>query len=831
MRYLLILLAFLLVAPMTAQEGYPLPDNLPPITAANAAQVTQLAQVGSKQQPGRLAWSSDSSILAVGTSSQIRLYTADAFDQPLHIIETDGINFVLEGNILNSNSGRWDVESGELVSQTTASLRQFISPDGTVRATFTIENDEVVVSLWDTTGSQLATLPTSVNQGVEAILISADNRRVILLFEGLYDENDEYVMTSVAPILQIWDVQQQDVLMTRGYSNQYVDRVELTADGGALLVVTRSNDEGLHVELWNPQSGEAIGTWDYVSLQPRFSPDKRMVAFSGNRDIQLWNGHELVPLHYEYGYDNAGLRDAIFSPDGKTIAVITEYAGMVLLWDISAGTLSREPDTVLQGEAEFIGMVFSPDSSLLAVNAANNEVQLWDLTAKEVRATLTGISVRFSPDGVLFMTASRDSQIHVWDTISGQKQFTFPRSVAVNEDWTHIAYWEGGTVKTVEVATGKRDEIPVIPTYKGYVNVFVPSSQQVIFTANNRLEGYDLRTGAISYTIPQARWTAAISQDGRWLVVDENLAGIMLNNRKPLSIWDTTSPDTPTTSIEVYDGAAGFLFSPDGTLLARKLENMGPGPGSQEQLWDTRTGQLLATWTTGSYALNPHAFSADGTLLATGVNDALVALWDVEATLKAVPSIVNNETQSVAHGILEFFATYDKVKHIAFSPKGDILVVEISAYAVESGFSTYRLYLWPVANPLETDKLTNAVEAGAVMIENVNLRAFSPDSRLVVTQDMSAPILRLWDVETGKQYAELPDNRLAAFSPDGALLATYGEAGLALWEVAALVQGKVSPLVVLPDDIVNVSELAFNPDGTLLFVRGVSSVGVWGIAE
>ena len=41
-----VMMLLLVGIPAAAQDGYPLPENLPPITPENAAQVTELARVG-----------------------------------------------------------------------------------------------------------------------------------------------------------------------------------------------------------------------------------------------------------------------------------------------------------------------------------------------------------------------------------------------------------------------------------------------------------------------------------------------------------------------------------------------------------------------------------------------------------------------------------------------------------------------------------------------------------------------------------------------------------------------------------------------------------------
>ena len=72
----LFMIILLVNIPAAAQDGYPLPENLPPITPENAAQVTELGRVGGVL-PGDLVWSPDGTILAAGTSAGVKLYNAD----------------------------------------------------------------------------------------------------------------------------------------------------------------------------------------------------------------------------------------------------------------------------------------------------------------------------------------------------------------------------------------------------------------------------------------------------------------------------------------------------------------------------------------------------------------------------------------------------------------------------------------------------------------------------------------------------------------------------------------------------------------------------------
>ena len=70
-------------------------------------------------------------------------------------------------------------------------------------------------------------------------------------------------------------------------------------------------------------------------------------------------------------------------------------------------------------------------------------------------------------------------------------------------------------------------------------------------------------------------------------------------------------------------------FSPDGHLLASGLEDAGT------QLWDAATGERLRTlhpdatfWTEMTGPVHAVAFSPDGRLLASAGDDGTVRLWD-----------------------------------------------------------------------------------------------------------------------------------------------------------------------------------------------------------
>jgi hypothetical protein len=106
-------------------------------------------------------------------------------------------------------------------------------------------------------------------------------------------------------------------------------------------------------------------------------------------------------------------------------------------------------------------------------------------------------------------------------------------------------------------------------------------------------------------------------------------------------------------------------------------------------------------------------------------------------------------------------------------------------------------------------------------IPDARYGVYSPDGQWLLTDN------GLWNAVTAERVSEV-SGEIAAFSPDGAILAVVAGEGVALWDVAALTLGEESSLTVL--DIADVQELAFSGDGALLYVKRAGDIQAWGVA-
>jgi streptogramin lyase len=199
-------------------------------------------------------------------------------------------------------------------------------------------------------------------------------------------------------------------------------------------------------------------------------------------------------------------------------------------------------------------------------------------------------------------------------------------------------------------------------------------------------------------------------------------------------------------------------FSPDGHLLASGLED------ARIQLWDSTTGHQMRTlrpeatlWSEITGPTHAVAFSPDGRLLATAGGDETVRLWD--------PATGQHRRTLTGHA--------RGIWGVAFSPDGRLL-------ASASDDKTVRL--WDLATGQHGRTLMGPLMGHTGWVRSV---AFSPDGRLLASASEDKTVW-LWDPATGHHRHTLAGHtgpvRSVAFSPDGRLLATAGDDGtVRLW--------------------------------------------------
>ena len=176
------------------------------------------------------------------------------------------------------------------------------------------------------------------------------------------------------------------------------------------------------------------------------SPDGKLLAYGKctkldassicNRyEIILWDVLTHQPVGQPLIFTAGGLAPLglLFSPDSQILAVMSSGitgSGRIELFDVA----TRQPIiSPLGGEVQFSSMIFSPDGKSMMLGSIGGMIYIWDIKSQEVvtqlideRGSLTGMT--FSPDGKILasriLIPSSESipqeKIVLWDMNSFQ---------------------------------------------------------------------------------------------------------------------------------------------------------------------------------------------------------------------------------------------------------------------------------------------------------------------------------------------------------------------------------------------------------------------------
>jgi WD40 repeat protein len=266
----------------------------------------------------------------------------------------------------------------------------------------------------------------------------------------------------------------------------------------------------------------------------RFSPEGKLLAVGGYRDLQLMDpaaGKTIATLSGHADY----VRSLAFSPDGRMLAAgggPPQRGGEIKLWDVQSHQLLK----TVQGHKDCIySVAWSPDGKLIASGSYDKMVKLWDVaTGKELRNLQDHIdavfAVAFSPDGKRLASASQDRTVKIWDVATGKRLYTLSDA---SDGLTSLAYSPSGNQiaaagydKTIYVwRLGDNDGHLVqslIADGDGILAlVWSPDSKLIITSsADGSIRFRDAATlNPVSVIDHQPDWVEAlgISRDGKWL--------------------------------------------------------------------------------------------------------------------------------------------------------------------------------------------------------------------------------------------------------------------------------------------------------------------------
>ncbi len=318
-------------------------------------------------------------------------------------------------------------------------------------------------------------------------------------------------------------------------------------------------------------------------------------------------------------------------------------------------------------------------------------------------------------------------------------------------------------------------------------------------------DGHRLLSGSVDTTL--RLWDIETGEEIRPLLGHTKVVhcvGLSADDRYALSsgedkavrLWDLETGE----QIRSFEGhrarVVGVAFSPDGRLAVSGSADYGPKGDVILRLWDVESGRQLRSLPGHNHIVQGVAFSPDGhQVLAAcaGVpGPKRIGLWDTETGQ-----------------LVRYFSERVGVTSVAFSPDGRRVI------SGNSGF-VYKYDRW-VLDPQRCLLRLWDVETGREIRQfkghsgPVNSVAFAPDGRYVLSGsggrhggdgvfvETDDNTVRLWDAETGRELCRFnPGQRVAsvAFTPDGRFIVSGGGDGppdLRLWELPEPLRRTAAP--------------------------------------
>jgi WD40 repeat protein len=418
------------------------------------------------------------------------------------------------------------------------------------------------------------------------------------------------------------------------------------------------------------------------------------------------------------------------------------------------------------------------------------------------------LKVIYTRDGKSLVAMDSGGRIRVWDAATGRmicaigEELNHFRQIAVSPD--------GGTLATIEDP--------------------------------GQLRTWDLANGR-----ERRRWHAlagihehlTFSPDGRTLAEEISKSDQTKGEDRFINLWDLSVPTERRRRIDGdWMGLGGLVFSPDGKTLVTgghdtdtRITGEKPEKGST-RIWDLATGRERARFAVEGFYVCSVAISPDGKLVAAGVSDQTVRIYDLASGLERMPRLgqdhaLQPKLQEADAPMPAFNNREDRLVMpcLAFSPDGSILASGSSGTGSILSSVLADVYLWDIARGKELRHF----QAHQTRVHSLD---FSPNGRTLASTG-AEPMIRLWDVAGGREAFPQPGHRTwirtLAISPADGTVFTGGQDGtIRQWDrKSGRELGVIAGFPDLADPI------ALSPDGKTLIVGSLVSgrFVLWSIAE
>jgi WD40 repeat protein/energy-coupling factor transporter ATP-binding protein EcfA2 len=507
------------------------------------------------------------------------------------------------------------------------------------------------------------------------------------------------------------------------------DGSTLVAGGGATGVLRWDVTDPGHPKSLPPLTG-MTGTTQAVI----FSPNGEMVAAGGTDGIvRIWMQNEARPP-IEFGVGDTTVNAVVFSPDGRFVAAGSKDK-TIRVWDIGPGRSPAEIVPALTGFGSWVNaLAFSDDGQVLAGGSSDNTIRFWQVDSwSPLEPTLTGPS---PVTGVILLRGADEVVSVATDGVASIWNWPGPVIAGPRDTVFGLSYSADGS------------RLAVFPNHADRIDIWNASDPQ-----------HPVNSGRIELPpgIGTVSGTGAISPDGRVLAAGTTTFKVQL--------WDITDLAAPVLLGPALEGFTKLIeqvaFSVSSGLM------VGASDDGSVRLWDVRTPaepRPLSTLTGPDNHVLGLGLSRDGRLLAAASADRSVWLWNIE-----------DPERPEALATITGFDNY--AYSVAFSPDSKVLA---------TGSADKSVRLWAISDPRHPRLLGDQLTGPGNYVYTLGFESLRGDVLAAAVPDGSVWLWDVHDPERAHVIATLTAATsgqvfVAAYSPDGLVLAAADDRSVRLW--------------------------------------------------